>query len=202
MTSPAETSAEEFPHIASPSSPWPPSEFTDICSDAGTLDSCRTQANTLRRQVGQKSASALVDGRNIAQKELGWSPLRKRLPCTGLDRIDVLARQFAVHRTRCELRLCRGHNPDHVYHLAVNLCTSVSNPVLMRCRGTDYSVDTGTFDKPSTMACATISVARRYSAAKATMATHTSTVRIMCFILWFALRLLWSGSYRLPVPGG
>ena len=34
----------------------------------------------------------------------------------------------------------------------------------MRSRGTEHSVDTDISDKPSTMACVTISVARRYIA--------------------------------------
>ena len=74
------------------------SGLTDFCNDVGTVNSCRTQANPLRRQAGQKSAPALVDVGNVTQKEADWSSLSDRLCCTGLDRIDVLARQFAVDR--------------------------------------------------------------------------------------------------------
>jgi hypothetical protein len=62
------------------------SGITDFCNDVGTVNSCRTQANTLRREAAKKSASALVDGGNVAQEEMGWSALCDRLRCTGLDR--------------------------------------------------------------------------------------------------------------------
>src|ERR1019366_4786 len=98
----------------------------DLCSDVGAVRSCRTQANPLRRHAGPKSAPALVDAGNLTQKEADWSSLRDRLCCTGLDGIDVLARQFAIHSDRDELRLRCRHNPDYPDYLTVTLCTPVS----------------------------------------------------------------------------
>ena len=75
----------------------------DVVDDVGAVNTICRQINAFRSQMAKHGAAAFVDGRNVAQMKPDWFSFRERLNTAGLDRLDAVAGQRAIHRDGCAL---------------------------------------------------------------------------------------------------
>ena len=93
--------AAESPGIA----PLAHARGLDLIDGVGASNTICRQINALCGKMAKHGTAAFVDGRNVAQVKPDWFSLGKRLNTAGLDRLDALAGQRAIHRDCCA---CRG----------------------------------------------------------------------------------------------
>src|ERR1022692_2921736 len=110
--------AAELPGTA----PLPQARGLDLVDDVGAVNPICREINAFCSKMAKHGTAAFVDGRNVAQVKPDWSAFCKRLNTAGLDRLDALAGQRAIHRDGCACQFVCRHNPYHC-RLPLRCCT-------------------------------------------------------------------------------
>ena len=72
---------------------------------------------TFGSQVGEERSAALVDMRNVSQKEMDWFVFSERFVGRHLKRFDIFTPELPIDSKRDDVRLFGSKNPDHREHL-------------------------------------------------------------------------------------